>query len=252
MRPSAAPPPLAGSSLHGDGTGHALEERLAGCIEAARPRFRTASDFVAGTLRAAILQGQLAGGTLLRQEELAALFGVSRMPVRDALKQLEAQALVCVQPNRGAVVSGLSAGDAADIMGLRAVVEPEAMALSVPSLTADDLEAAAAALADLEAERDPARMGLLNHRFHSSLYLRAGRPRLLALIDSLFAESDAVLRFQLAALGPDEMGADAHAAMLAAARAGDAALAARLVRAHISEAATRLVAFLHERGPRET
>ncbi|WP_334174694.1 GntR family transcriptional regulator [Pseudoxanthobacter sp.] len=233
----------------GAAEGAAGDAALAALIAAARPHFRTATARVAETLRRAILDGTLPGGTVLRQEELAAQFAVSRMPVRDALKQLEAQALVSIVPNRGAVVSELSAQDAADIMGLRALVEPEAIALSVPNLTAADLAAAAAALADLEAATDPARMGELNRRFHMSLYARAGRPRLLALIGALFAETDAVLRFQLAALGAGEMGAQAHAAMLAAARAGDAAGAARLVRAHIGEAAARLVAFLGERGP---
>ncbi|WP_207436410.1 GntR family transcriptional regulator, partial [Sabulibacter ruber] len=67
-------------------------------VETTRPRFRTATEFVEATLGAAILDGVLAAGAPLRQEELAAAFGVSRMPVREALRQLEATALVEFHP----------------------------------------------------------------------------------------------------------------------------------------------------------
>ncbi len=225
-------------------------QRLSALIAEGRPEFRTATGFVEETLRRAILSGVLEGGTALRQDELAERFGVSRMPVRDALKHLEAQALVTFLPNRGAVVTELSAADAADIMGLRRVLEPAALALSIPHLTAADLARAAEAIADMDAETDPGRMGELNRRFHMSLYARAGRPRLLGLIEAHFAESDPVLRFHLAALGSAEMGQDAHRAILAAAARGDVEAACALLSAHIGDAAVRLVAFLDERGPR--
>lgn len=225
-------------------------ERLSVLIAEGRPEFRTATAFVEATLRRAILSGVLEGGTALRQDELAERFGVSRMPVRDALKLLEAQALVTVLPNRGAVVTELSAADAADIMGLRRLLEPAALALSIPHLTAADLARAAEAIADMDAETDPGRMGELNRRFHMSLYARAGRPRLLALIEAHFAETDPVLRFHLAALGGAEMGQDSHRAILAAAARGEVEAACTLLSAHIGDAAVRLVAFLDERGPR--
>ena len=78
----------------------------------ADPRYRTATEYVEGTLRQGILSGALPGGMALRQEELAATFGVSRQPVREALRQLEAQALIDFFPHRGPVVTEISAADA--------------------------------------------------------------------------------------------------------------------------------------------
>ena len=86
------------------------------------------------TLRSAILDGRLPCGTALRQQDLADLFGVSRMPVREALRQLEAQALLNVVAHKGAVVAPLVQGDAVETYALRILLESEALRLSIPLL----------------------------------------------------------------------------------------------------------------------
>ncbi|MDD3446631.1 MAG: GntR family transcriptional regulator [Zavarzinia sp.] len=216
-------------------------------IARGRPRFRTATAFVEAILREAILTGALPGGTPLRQEELAASFAVSRMPVREALRQLEAQALVDFAPHKGAVVTDISAADGADHYAIRAALEPAALRLSLPHLTAADFERAEGLLAEMDAEPDQSRLGELNRRFHLTLYARAGRPRLLALVEQHLAAADRYLRFHFAALGRDRMAQDEHAAILAAARAGDADEATRVLRTHIETAARDLERFFASR-----
>ena len=214
--------------------------------------WRTATEYVEGILKAAILDGRLPGGTALRQEELAARFGVSRMPVREALRQLEAQALVDVLPHRGAVVTAISAVDAADGYAIRRALEPAVLRLSIPRLTAADLAEAAQLIAAMDEEADPARMGQLNRCFHMALYRAAGHARMLALVGQELAGFDRYLRFHLAAQGREHMAQQDHRAMLAAAGAGDVAAAVAVLERHLDQAAAAIAAFFTRRGaPRD-
>ncbi|MBK4720026.1 GntR family transcriptional regulator [Azospirillum sp. YIM DDC1] len=225
----------------------AVNEGLSRLVARAQPRHRTTAEFVEATLREAILTGVIAPGTPLRQEDLAETFGVSRMPVREALRQLEARALAEFHPHRGAVVAEISAADGADIGAIRMALEPMALRLSLPALTAADLDQAEELIAEMDGEADPGRMGELNRRFHMTLYARAGRPRLLALTEQHLLAADRYLRFQFAALGYRPRSQDEHRALLAACRAGDADEACRLVTEHVGQAAEQLTAFLEGR-----
>lgn len=220
---------------------------LAALAGAAPPRFRTATEYVESALRQAILSGALAPGTPLRQEELATAFAVSRMPVREALRQLEAQALVDFAPHRGAVVTEISAADAADHYAIRLALEPVALRLSLPALSSEDLARATALVDEMDAEPDAARLGELNRRFHMTLYGGAGRPRLLALVDQQLAAADRYLRFHLAALGREHLSQAEHRGLLGACRAGAAEDAAALLCRHIAAADRNLQAFLEAR-----
>ncbi|MDE1147399.1 MAG: GntR family transcriptional regulator [Azospirillaceae bacterium] len=211
-------------------------------------RHRTATQFVEATLRVAILSGRLPGGTPLRQEDLAAAFGVSRMPVREALRQLESQALLDFQPHKGAVVTEISAADAADTYAIRQALEPAALALSIPHLTEVDFQRAEDLIAEIDNEPDPGRMGELNRRFHMTLYGAAGHPKLLALTEGQLASFDRYLRFHLAAHGSDHMSQDEHRALLAACRDRDVERAVAVVRQHLATAAEALAAFFASRA----
>lgn len=210
-------------------------------------RHRTATAFVEATLREAILSGRLAGGTPLRQEDLAAAFGVSRMPVREALRQLESQALLDFVPHRGAVVTEISAADAADTYAIRMALEPAALSLSIPNLTEGQLARAEDLIHDMDAEEGPGRMGELNRRFHMTLYEAAPHPKLLALAESQLASFDRYLRFQLAAEGVEVLSQGEHRAMVEAARARDISRAVDILRQHMATAAGILARFFNER-----
>ncbi|GAA0578511.1 GntR family transcriptional regulator [Caenispirillum bisanense] len=224
-----------------------LSPDLSAFVDRHRPRFRTATEFIEAALRDAILSGAVAGGTPLRQEDLAAAFGVSRMPVREALRQLEARALVEFHPHRGAVVAEISATDAADISAIRAALEPAALRASVPQLTAADLDLAADLLAEMEAETDPGRMGELNRRFHMTLYARCGLPRLLALVEQHLAAGDRYLRFQFDALAYRAPSQREHVALLDACRAGDTEAACRVLADHVEQGRRHLADYLQQR-----
>ena len=103
-------------------------------MRAAEPAHRTASGVVTQTLRTAIIEGAIAAGTALRQNDLAAALGISRMPIREAIRQLEGESLVDFAPPRGAVVATLLPDDAVEISELRVALEQLALRLSLPHL----------------------------------------------------------------------------------------------------------------------
>jgi len=216
------------------------DDQLGRIIDAARPAWRTSAGFVVDTLRRAIVSGAIPGGQAIRQEDLAARFGVSRMPVREALRRLEAEGLVDFVPHKGAVVASLSAEDAEEIAAMRVAAETLALRRSLPRLTPEDLDRAAAVLEEMEAETDIARFGELNRRFHLTLYAASSGKRLLQHVQSLHDAADRYLRVAITGLDYESRSAEEHRALLAACRAGDAGRAQALLATHIESAGRSL------------
>jgi DNA-binding GntR family transcriptional regulator len=201
----------------------------------------SATDHVLDQIRTAILAGRLPAGETLRQEDLAERLGVSRMPVREAIRRLHAEGLVEVLPSRRVRVAPLDRAEIEDIYDMRAALEPLAVRLAVPRLTKAQLRDAAHALEAADDEDDADTFGVRNAAFHLALMTPCERPRLLNGIASLLDLSD---RYQRAALRDEEHNArvrEEHAALLAAARAGDAATAAELTERHVRQAGARLL-----------
>ncbi|MBY8948120.1 MULTISPECIES: GntR family transcriptional regulator [unclassified Pseudomonas] len=166
------------------------------------------------TLRNAILDGRLPCGTAMRQQELASLFGVSRMPVREALRQLEAQSLLHVVTHKGAVVAPLIDDNSAETYGLRMLLESEALRLSIPLLTDADIAEANTFICALEQEKDYTEIGRLNRLFHMTLYSKAPNQRLLKLVEHGLNEEERFLRFNLEAMGLGETSQEDHRELL--------------------------------------
>lgn len=166
------------------------------------------------TLRNAILDGRLPCGSAMRQQELASLFGVSRMPVREALRQLEAQSLLHVVTHKGAVVAPLIEDNSAETYGLRMLLESEALRLSTPLLTAADIAEADSYINALEMEKDYTEIGRLNRLFHMTLYGKAPNQRLLKLVEHGLNEEERFLRFNLEAMGLGETSQEDHRELL--------------------------------------
>jgi len=145
----------------------------------------TTPDLIADTLRDEILRGAIAPGAPLRQEELASRFGVSRLPVRDALVRLESQGLVEVFPNRGAFVLSLSADEVREIYDLRILLEGDAIERAVPLMTADDWRRIDAAQDAATRSAGSAEWAEGDWALHRALYLPARMPRQLAMIEQL-------------------------------------------------------------------
>lgn len=195
-------------------------------------------------LRSAILDGRLPPGTAVRQQELATLFGVSRMPVREALRQLEAQSLLQVVMHKGAVVAPLIGEDAVDTYGLRVLLETEALRQSIPLLDAGDIALARGYIRQLESETRHAEIGRLNRLFHMALYSKAGNQKLLRLIEIELNEEERFLRFHLSSMGLGKLTQDDHIALVDAASDKLVDEAVRLLEAHLNNAARTIRNYL--------
>jgi DNA-binding GntR family transcriptional regulator len=161
---------------------------------------RTLASAIVEQLRNDILAGAYAAGTQLRQDALAEVFGVSRIPVREALFQLEAEGLVHIEPHKGAVVAAFSLDEIDDVFDLRAMLEPRLLRDSVPRLTPGDFEALTAldiAFGRAVATQEIGQWGELNARLHLGLYQHAQRPKTLAVVTSLLQTSDRYTRLQM-------------------------------------------------------
>jgi DNA-binding GntR family transcriptional regulator len=106
--------------------------------------------------------------------------------VREALRQLDAEGLITIVPNRGAIVPELSPQDVEELFAIRALLEPEVPKRSIPLLTDDDFEKAQSILdkfvAELQREEHIADWGRLNWHFHQTLYSRAAVPHFMSII----------------------------------------------------------------------
>ncbi|MDN7144216.1 GntR family transcriptional regulator [Pseudomonas sp. JQ170] len=199
-------------------------------------------------LRSAILDGRLAPGHALRQQELATLFGVSRMPVREALRQLEAQSLLRVVAHKGAVVAPLIGEDAVDTYALRVILESEALRQSIPLLEPEDIALARSYIAQLENETRHAEIGRLNRLFHMSLYSKASNKKLLRLIEIELNEEERFLRFHLSSMGLGKLTQDDHNGLVDAANDRSVEDAIRILERHLNKAEITIKAYLNSRS----
>lgn len=199
------------------------------------PASRT--EVVLEEIRRGILTRELVPGQQLVEAELAARLGVSKTPVREALKVLSNTGLVTFSPYKGASVCVVDAELARSVYDVRAVLEPEALrrAVASPDRTLFDeaaqvLKEASGALADA----DHAALSLLNRRFHRALYAGCGNPLMVSMLDGLRDRAALITVVGWDANPSWRKEWAEHKAVLAAAKKGDADGAAELLRAHIT------------------
>jgi DNA-binding GntR family transcriptional regulator len=209
---------------------------------------KTLSETVAEILRHEILSGDLPPGARLRQVEISERLGTSTTPVREAFVQLAREGLVFGDPRRGVVVFTPEIDDLIECYEMRSVLESLAARLSVPDLTRHDIRAMEAILDELHP--DPEISGedyiRLNKAFHSRLYSACGRPRLMSIISELEDASLMYIRV-LGSAHPIGIGVEKeHAAILDAARRGNAEEAAELVAEHLDSRRKLFVEALKE------
>lgn len=206
---------------------------MGGFADVQRPQ--TVAEQVASVLREAIADGSLAAGTALRQDHLAERLGFSRMPIRDALRQLEAEGIVQIHPTRGAHVASMDATKITEIYLLRELLECHALRLSVPRLGADHLDKAADVLTRIDAEPDVGRWGALNRVFHLAVCSACGNARLVALIEAHHNAADRYVRILLSNFDYRGRSQSEHRDLLAACRRGDVEAAVGVLQKHLSE-----------------
>lgn len=199
---------------------------------------------LADSLRERILDGEFKEGEQLVQEAIAAEYEVSRMPVREAFRQLEAAGLISNRLHKGAVVTSLPLEQIGELFDLRALLECEVFAHAVPRATDESIEAARVILSKLERayrDNDVASWGRLNWDFHRSLYVTADRPQTLAVVQLINVQTDRYVRLQLfltEALAQAEL---EHRELFRLYTRRDAAAAIPYLRAHILNAKQKLL-----------
>ncbi len=207
-------------------------------------RTASSSDLIYGALRDAIVSGRLAEGQVLRQDSIARMFNVSRIPVREALGRLEAHGLAASARYKGVVVASMSPDEISEIFEFRAVLEPVVVERAVPRMSAADLARAQRACDAFAAGTDAARWGELNRDFHWSLYSHSGMPYHLSVVRNAMDRVERYVRSQLKLTSGMERARADHQAIMDACARRDAAAAAELTRQHILNAGTTLVAFI--------
>ncbi len=219
------------------------------------------ADEVAFRIQAAILDGEYPPGTHLQQDELCARFGVSRTPVREALRKLQAQNLVDLVPNKGAMVSIRTRSELLEVYALRAELEGFAAQLAARHVGAeplaelqdaqDEINRAMSELAPgrMRPEDEAAfntRITVANERFHGVIHGLAGNARLARTLEELqsYFPKDYVWR----AIGDSPEGhvlsVEEHEQIRDALAARNGRAARRAMSSHIKHAGTLLIAYL--------
>lgn len=201
----------------------------------------TAQDLVLAALREALLSGVIEPGARLRQEELADIFGTSRIPIREALRGLEYEGLVRSEPHRGFTVTALDADDVEEVYDLRTVLESHAIRLALPLLTDEDLRDLEDLYEEMKAASTPDDQLATREKFYLRLYSVTGRPRLVGLIVRLRQEVARGLRWPTLQNAPST-----HEALLEAIQTGDADRAVAQLSSHYRRIAMLIRRYLRE------
>jgi DNA-binding GntR family transcriptional regulator len=205
---------------------------------------RTTSSAVTHLLRQALDHGRWASGEALRQEEIATELGVSRVPVREALFQLQAEGLLEMVPNKGMYVRTVSAADLRELFRLRWLIESDVLAQAVPLHTAATLNRLDTVQAALDKARSVADWIAGDREFHEALYTPAQRPESLGIVRRLRFLVD---RYYFSRMKPGSRAQgwhEEHHALIRAVRRRDAAAAARVLQAHLAETERSALAAL--------
>ena len=209
------------------------------------------SQMVYDSLRERIFLGTFSVGQVLRQEELAQVFNVSRVPLREALNRLQADGLIEARPRRGFAVTALNPDEIVEVFELRMVVEEHAGAIAAQRRTAADVAAVEALLMKME-KLDPAIMAQqsewirLNYEFHSRIIASSGRKRLARIAGNLRSAVEPYVQTELRMTGDVVDAGREHREMLEAFRAGDSIGLAELSRVHVKGTSRRLLKGLRQ------
>lgn len=207
-------------------------------------KLSTVQEQLVDALRAAILGGVFLPGRRLRQVQVADRFGVSPVPVREALRALEREGLVASVPRRGWIVTKLTAAEIQEIYELRELLEQKALRDAVALLTDDDLAELDRLTQVIVSSGVPEHHLEARERFYQVLYGASRKPRLVALIMSLHNQLAPYLRLQLV-----ERSETAHLKLMEALRTRDLEAASSVVSTHLAEICSVCVAAakqLHE------
>jgi DNA-binding GntR family transcriptional regulator len=200
---------------------------------------RTVANHITEGIRAGILEGRYDLGSRLDQQTLAEEFGASIIPVRESLRQLEAEGLVRITPRRGAFVVQPTDAEVMEVYRIRAVLESFATKEAVPQLTEadlDELEEIGEELARTARSKSYEKWRNVNRAWHFTLYEAARSPLLVQIIGALWDRCTLTSHAYVRDPGHRLKSAEDHTRVFNAARKGDAELAATIIAEHVHKA----------------
>lgn len=203
---------------------------------AAQSQYRTVEEMVVAAIREAVLTGIYGPGDKLPQEKLAQALGASRIPVRAALRQLEAEGLVVFSPHRGATVRTLEPADVQEIYELRILLETFAVRSAIDKVSPEEIDELEEIVRELDRLREGQEWLALRERFYSRLYTIAQKPLAAELIAKLRAD---VGRYWLSLRLVDHS-STTHHVIIDAIRAGDAQHAESWFTEHLTSVSEEL------------
>lgn len=200
----------------------------------------SAVDRVTAEIRRSVLDGTLAAGSKFSIADTSSQLGVSHIPVREALRRLEAQGLVTLRPGRSAMVNPLDREELRAIYRLRKLIEPDLAARACPHLTSDDLHLAEHLLTEyVDSSRDADELWEIHKQFHLALLRPALTEWDLRILDQLWHASDRYTRvvYETYAVDDDERRRReiAHRILIDAARTGSPAELKNGISEHLAE-----------------
>ena len=213
------------------------------------PLVRTMSGQLTTRIREKILGGDYAPGTALLQDSIAAEFGVSKIPVREALVRLRAEGLIDIEAHRGFRVRPLSAAEVDEVFKLRLTLEPAAVAIGAKLAKPADHAAARDALRALDAALAAGALGdigSLNSAFHLALIVPRAQPVSMEILTRLHTLSQRYVRIHLLPAGRVRHATREHNTLFTTWAKGDARTVKRLTQTHIEETRDELAAFLSD------
>ncbi|NOC92392.1 MULTISPECIES: GntR family transcriptional regulator [Ruegeria] len=204
-------------------------------------------DVIANDLRERILSGELAEGETIRQEALAEEYDVSRMPIREALKRLNAEGLVQWANNRGGSVTKHSLDEIGEIFDLRILIEVDLFRRAIPNMGPGEFARCDEILKQMEAsydENDVGKWGILNYQYHSALYAASQRKLTNELLDRVNLQSDRYVRMHLSVMKQREPAKKEHRDLLRLAREGNVDKACEVLTQHIRRTKEQLLEMI--------
>lgn len=201
---------------------------------------------VADALRELILSGEYDQGEQLRQDDVAKKLGVSRIPVREAFQQLEAEGLVVNVPYKGAIVSRLTTEEIEEYFDIRMVLEGELLGHAIDRMTPEVITRSRKII-DRMNGASPAKWGEINWQLHAELYSVAGRPITLEMVKKIHDNLDRYVRIQLSLSEENRARAnEEHVRLVELCEAGRKNEAIGLLQDHITGARIDLIKHLED------
>ncbi len=201
--------------------------------------YKPLRDIVFETMRDAILTGKLSPGERLMEMQIAEEMGVSRTPVREAIRKLELEGLVVMVPRKGAYVAGISIKDVVDVFEVRAALEGLAASLAAERITDEEIDQLERSIVSISEVSDGKNIGSVVEKdigFHDIIYRASRNEKLIQIITNLKEQLQRFRATSLATPGRSKQAVDEHRQIVEAIAERNAELAEKLARQHIENA----------------